>query len=112
MIREWTREVPKELNFIKEKENMLRVSSNILPYYKNDNKNLRFDVSIPKPIEELVTEKVLVMEYIDGFKIDKSTLDKHSISREDVITSITRAYGHMIFVDGFYQGKISSTLLL
>ena len=35
------------------------------------NKDLTIDVSLPQVIEEYVTEKLLVMSYIDGFKVNK-----------------------------------------
>ena len=35
-------------------------------------KDLTIDVSLPQVIEEYVTEKLLVMSYIDGFKVRKA----------------------------------------
>ena len=38
------------------------------------NKDLTIDVSLPQVIEEYVTEKLLVMSYIDGFKVSKLSI--------------------------------------
>ena len=46
-----------ELDFSKEKENML--------FFENHNKDIPY-ISSPKVIEELSTKNILVMEYIDG----------------------------------------------
>ena len=103
VIREWSKEVPKELDFRKEKSNQENVAANLKPFY-HDKSELGFDVNIPKTIDGLVSKKVLVMEYIDGFKIDKNALDSKKIDKELVLSHITRAYGQMIFQDGLFQG--------
>jgi len=102
VIREWSKEVPKELDFRKEKLNQETVAANLKPFY-HEKSELGFDVNIPKTIDGLVSKKVLVMEYIDGFKIDKNALDAKKIDKELVLSHITRAYGQMIFQDGLFQ---------
>jgi aarF domain-containing kinase len=65
--------------------------------------DLSIDVSLPTVIDELVTEKILVMSYIDGYKVDdRKLLDKYGVDRASVVSNITRAFAHQIFVDGFY----------
>ena len=105
IIREWAKEVPKELDFRQEANNMRRVQHNISPFYKFSNKDMSIDVHFADVVPELVTKKILVMSFIDGFKIDKKEyLDKYNIDRTDIIQHITRSYAHQIFVDGFFSG--------
>lgn len=55
-------------------------------------------------VEEFVTEKVLVMSYVNGFKVDShDMLAKYNVNRADVIRNITRSYAHQIFVNGFFS---------
>ena len=86
---------------------MKRVEKNIQPMLPGNcqDESLNFDVSLPQVIDELVTEKVLVMTYVDGFKInDLGSLDQYAVDRLKLITTVTRAFAHQIFVDGFYSG--------
>uniref|UniRef100_A0A7N0RDB0 Uncharacterized protein n=1 Tax=Kalanchoe fedtschenkoi TaxID=63787 RepID=A0A7N0RDB0_KALFE len=51
------------------------------------------------------TEKVLLLEYMDGIRLsDSASLDAYGVDRQKVISEITRAYAHQIFVDGFFNG--------
>ena len=104
-----------ELDFQIEARNMKRVESNLRPMLPAQchDEGLRFDVSLPQVIDELVTEKVLVMTYVDGFKInDLAALNHYGVDRLDLITAVTRAFAHQIFVDGFYSGVCSIKELL
>ena len=45
----------------------------------------------------------MVMTFIDGFKIDqKDKLAKYGADRAFLVSNVTRAFAHQIFVDGFY----------
>jgi aarF domain-containing kinase len=113
VIREWAKEVPKELDFRQEALSMQRVERNLEPlgpqkiqHSEHGDKvsELVIDVSFPQVINGLVTEKLLVMTYIDGFKIDdKPRLDDHQADRSSLILNVTRAFAHQIFCDGFFQ---------
>ena len=49
------------------------------------------DVIIPKPIRPLVTRRVLVMTYEEGFKItDTHMLDKHAIDRLPLVRRVAQ----------------------
>lgn len=42
---------------------------------------------------------------MDGIRLsDSSSLDNYGIDRQMLISEITRAYAHQIFVDGFFNG--------
>jgi aarF domain-containing kinase len=107
VISEWAKEVPKELDFRQEALNMQTVEANLrslLPNPRNPvPSELEIDVSFPQVIDGLVTEKVMVMSFIDGFKIDqKDKLAQYGADRSFLVSNVTRAFAHQIFVDGFY----------
>ena len=85
---------------------MQKVEANLasmLPRGSNQDHSLTIDVSFPQVIEGLVSEKVLVMSYIDGFKIDnKEMLEKHQADKASLVQNVTKAFAQQIFVDGFY----------
>mmetsp|Transcript_39791 Transcript_39791/g.106135 ORF Transcript_39791/g.106135 Transcript_39791/m.106135 type:complete len:751 (+) Transcript_39791:75-2327(+) len=110
VVREWAREIPGELDFRREAGNQRRVERN-LAYLRPANAArlgvpdaLAIDVTFPQIIDGLFTERVLVMSYIDGFKVnDMAKLDEHKADRVRIVDHVTRAYAHQIFVDGFYS---------
>ena len=77
--------------------------ASMLPRGANQDPSLTIDVSFPQVIEGLVSEKVLVMSYIDGFKIDnKELLEQHQADKASLVQNVTKAFAQQIFVDGFY----------
>lgn len=104
VVREWAREVPKELDFRVEAENMKRVANNLSPLYKVSS-DLSIDVTLPEVIDEYVTKKCLIMTFVKGVKIsDIKSLDSLGVDRKKMMNSITKSYAHQIFFDGFYSG--------
>ena len=102
VVREWSREVPRELDFRREAANMARVAANLAPY-KGRTDGLGIDVSLATVIPGLTSERLLVMALVDGFKVnDMEQLAAHAVDKEHVMTQITRAYAQQIFGDGFY----------
>ncbi|KAD4178588.1 hypothetical protein E3N88_27179 [Mikania micrantha] len=104
MIDEWIREAPKELDFDHEAENTRKVSTN-LDYRREglDKKPEHVEVLIPKVIQS--TEKVLVLEYMDGIRLnDSRALEELGVDKQKIVEEITRAYAHQIYVDGFFNG--------
>ncbi|GAV59037.1 Beta-lactamase domain-containing protein/ABC1 domain-containing protein/WaaY domain-containing protein [Cephalotus follicularis] len=105
MIDEWYKEFPKELDFNHEAENTRTVSRNLGCINKHDDGNCAnwVDVLIPEVIES--TETVLVLEYIDGIRVnDSESLEAYHVDRQKIVEGITRAYAHQIYVDGFFNG--------
>ncbi|XP_068641683.1 uncharacterized protein [Aristolochia californica] len=102
LIDEWCKEAPKELDFNLEAENTRLVSNNLC--CKNDQENnFHVDVLIPKVIQS--TEKVLILEYMDGIRLnDQESLNVYGIDKQKLVEEITRAYAHQIYVDGFFNG--------
>ena len=105
LVREWAKEVPKELDFRLEAQNMARVAANLAPFFKTGDDALSIDVRLAEVVPELTSERLLVMTYVDGFKpTDAQAVDAHGANRELLMRNITRAYAQQIFGDGFYSG--------
>ncbi|KAI3468454.1 hypothetical protein Pfo_025117 [Paulownia fortunei] len=104
MIDEWCKEAPKELDFNHEAENTRKVSRNLgCKSNCDDNNKNRVDVLIPEII--MSTEKVLVLEYMDGVRLnDSESLQALGVDKQKLVEEITRAYAHQIYVDGFFNG--------
>lgn len=85
-----------ELNFTREKENILT--------FKKNNEKVK-SVYAPYVLEELCSRKVLTMEYIDGFKINNlSKIDANGYDRKDIAKKLALCYCKQIFKDGFFHG--------
>lgn len=76
--------------------------------------NRRAPVLVPRVIRDMVTRKVLVMEYIDGIpimnlgdEIAKRGIDPHgkvaAAAKQKILQSLTLAYGQMILKSGFFH---------
>ncbi|CAI0376281.1 unnamed protein product [Linum tenue] len=105
MIDEWCKEAPKELDFNLEAENTRTVAINLGCRNKDginthDNK---VDVLIPEVIQS--AEKVLILEYMDGIRLnDRVALEAAGVDKQRIVEEITRAYAHQIYVDGMFNG--------
>ncbi|KAK6158642.1 hypothetical protein DH2020_005956 [Rehmannia glutinosa] len=104
MIDEWCKEAPKELDFNHEAENTRKVSRNLGCKNNCEDNNInRVDVLIPEII--MSTEKVLILEYMDGVRLnDSESLQALGVDKQKLVEEITRAYAHQIYVDGFFNG--------
>ncbi|XP_023524043.1 uncharacterized protein LOC111788095 [Cucurbita pepo subsp. pepo] len=105
IIDEWCREAPKELDFNLEAENTRTVSRNLGCTNESDGNEVlgTVNVSIPEVIQS--TEKVLILEYMDGIRLnDAADLEAYGIDKHKIVEEITRAYAHQIYVDGFFNG--------
>ncbi|KAJ8906899.1 hypothetical protein NDN08_003383 [Rhodosorus marinus] len=105
LMNEWSKEVPYELDFIHEAENLRRVERESLEAVRSrKDLGMSFKAIFPQVYDELLTEKVLVMNYIDGFKVsDIKELDARKVDRVALIQDIARAYGNQIFRFGFFN---------
>ena len=87
--------IEKELNFIEEMNNIIQFSEN--------NEGIKF-ITCPKVYKEYCTDKILVMEYISGIKIDSvDKLKAEGYDVHDIATKITYNYFKQIFEDGFFH---------
>jgi len=96
IVREFEKTVEKEMNFVEESRNCMRLRQNLGGVE---------GIRIPEPFQKLVKERVLVLERIDGVRIDNVKgiinmgLDPVIIARK-----MLDSYFRMVFVDGFFHG--------
>ncbi|KAI8547718.1 hypothetical protein RHMOL_Rhmol07G0217500 [Rhododendron molle] len=105
MIDEWCKEAPKELDFNHEAENTRTVFRNLGCKGNCNDRNPAncVDVLIPEVIQS--TERLLVLEYMDGIRLnDTESLEAFGVDKQKLVEEITRAYAHQIYVDGFFNG--------
>eukprot|EP00842_Homolaphlyctis_polyrhiza_P004564 jgi/Hompol1/5108/HPOL_004167-RA len=108
IVSEWSSEVPKELDFVNEAQNTVYVRDSIKAHNEDGGFHsthpLYVDCGFADPIESLVTKRVLVMKYIDGFKIlDRKALEDNQVPVDDVVFHIIKAYAFQIYTLGFWN---------
>lgn len=92
-IRETTKE---ELNFRLEGENLNK--------FREYNKNVA-PVYAPYVVEELLSDKVLVLEKINGVKINSvEELSERGYDNKDIANKLALSYCKQVFEDGFFHG--------
>lgn len=95
IVEEFTKTVRKEMDFVEEARNCCR-------FRRNFEHNL--DIYIPKIYAEFVTEKVLVIERIDGARIDDiPAIDKMKVDRKRLAKIGVDAYFKQVLEDGFFH---------
>lgn len=95
IVDEFSKTIRKELNFEEEARNCCRFGRN----FENN-----LDVYIPKVFAEFVTEKVLVMERIDGVRIDDmEAITAAGFDRKKLAKAGVDAFFKMILEDGFFH---------
>jgi predicted unusual protein kinase regulating ubiquinone biosynthesis (AarF/ABC1/UbiB family) len=95
IYREFRRTVYEETDFVREANNAKRFAEMF-----RDNQT----IYIPEIYEQYVTRKVVVLEWIDGIKInDYAALDAAGINRLEVASRTVRAYFHQFFEVGFFH---------
>lgn len=95
IVEEFSRTVRKELDFNEEARNACRFGRN---FQENP------DVYIPKVYPEFLTDRVLVMERLDGVRIDDiEAIERMGLDREALAKIGVDAYFKMILEDGFFH---------
>ncbi|CAL5198148.1 unnamed protein product [Lathyrus oleraceus] len=108
VTREMEKQIGYEFDFMREASAMERIRKFL---YKI---NRRTPVSVPRVIRDMVTRRVLVMEYIDGVpimnlgdEIAKRGINPHgkvaAAAKQKILQSLTLAYGQMILKSGFFH---------
>jgi predicted unusual protein kinase regulating ubiquinone biosynthesis (AarF/ABC1/UbiB family) len=93
--REFRRTVLEEVDYEREAVNIKRFRE----MFQDDP-----TIYIPRVYEQYVAPHVLVLEWIDGIKInDYQTLDALHIDRLEVARRTVNAYFHQFFVEGFFH---------
>ena len=95
VYREFKRTVYEEIDYVTEAANGERFRN----MFSNDP-----TVYIPRIYEEYVTRRVLVLEWIDGIKInDYAALDSAGINRLEVAERTVQSYFYQFFEEGFFH---------
>ncbi len=93
--REFERTVYEEIDFVTEAANAKRFEE----MFKDDP-----TIYIPRVYEEYTSRRVLVLEWIDGIKInDYATLETEGIDRMEVAKRTVQAYFYQFFEPGFFH---------
>ena len=95
LIDEFSQQMRKELDFIRDGKNAETIAENMqsLPRIK-----------IPKIYWEYSSPRVLVMEYVEGIRIDDIETLKAKFDTKALADIGFEAYIHQIFIDGFFHG--------
>jgi len=96
VIEEFAVRVPEEMDFVHEAENARRIGENFRG-------NPR--VIIPRVIPELVRPRVLVLEYVEGTRVDRLS-SRHGERPQDprgVVSAVMELYLRMMLIDGFFH---------
>jgi aarF domain-containing kinase len=95
LVDELGSQMPLELNFVHEARNSETVS-----HFYDD----RDDIYVPRVYWEYTTRRVLVSEFIDGFKIsDVPSLRAAGLDPDDIMRTLIEAYCEQILARGFFH---------
>lgn len=95
VYREFERTVYEEIDYITEAANCKRFKE----MFKDDP-----TIYIPRVYDEYTTRRVLVLEWINGIKInDYAALEADGIDRLEVANRTVQAYFHQFFDEGFFH---------
>ncbi|XP_057460084.1 protein ACTIVITY OF BC1 COMPLEX KINASE 8, chloroplastic isoform X2 [Actinidia eriantha] len=108
VTKEMEKQIGYEFDFKREADAMERIR-----HFLHDN-NKKPLVGVPRVIRDMVTRRVLVMEYMDGIPILKvgDEIAKRGINpggkiataaKQNILKSLTLAYGQMILKSGFFH---------
>lgn len=92
IVQQFRKNLEKELDFEMEAESAAKTGA----FFKNDNR-----VFVPKVFDEVSTKRLLVMEYVDGFRVDDvEAMRSLAIDPHIVANTVVEAFAKMIFLDG------------
>jgi len=97
IIAEFARSIREELDYTSEASHAERVRLNF-----RDDPN----VKVPKIFWNLTTDKVLVMEYIEGVKITAPDLNKIALNKSKIAQNLTSAVIKQIMIHGFFHADL------
>ncbi|HMD14201.1 MAG TPA: AarF/ABC1/UbiB kinase family protein [Bacteroidota bacterium] len=95
IVDEFSRTIRKELDFVEEGRNCSRFKRNF---------EQKPDIYIPKIYNQYVTGKALVMERVDGIRIDQiEEIDRMGFDRRKLAETGVNAFFKQILEDGFFH---------
>ncbi|CDJ37043.1 hypothetical protein ETH_00005180 [Eimeria tenella] len=97
ILEEWQKAASKELDFRFEYAHQQRAFESA--------ERSGIGVIIPKCYSNLVTKSVMVMEYIEGFKVtDTAKLDLYGVDRRELMYKLCDSFAYQIHIDGLFNG--------
>jgi predicted unusual protein kinase regulating ubiquinone biosynthesis (AarF/ABC1/UbiB family) len=95
-IEEFAVRVPEEMDFVHEAANAQRIRENFAG---------NSCVVIPRVFAELVRPRVLVLEYVEGTRVDRLTLRPGDRAQDPrgIVSTVMEIYLRMMLVDGFFH---------
>lgn len=95
IVKVFEKSIKQELNFVTEATNIQQFARN----FENNE-----EVYIPRVYKKYTTQKVLIMEYIDGIKINNlEGIKKYGNNPKNIATQGVNLYFEQIFVHGFFH---------
>lgn len=96
IVEEFARRIWLELDFREEARNAVQLRQNFVDEPR---------IVIPEVIPEMVRPRVLVLEYVEGTRIDRlqARLADGSLDLDVVLTTLIEAYIKMMLMDGFFH---------
>ena len=96
MVEEFSHVIQMQLDFFNEARGMERFKRN---FEETDY------VYAPRVFPELISKRVLTIEYIDGIKINNlREIEKAGLDRKTLAKNIGESYLKQVYVDGFFHG--------
>ncbi len=95
IVDEFSKTIRKELDFIEESKNICRFRRSFESYP---------DILIPRTFSALISERIIVMEKIDGIRIDDiEGINRLGLDRAELAQRGMKAYFKMMLEDGFFH---------
>lgn len=97
-------DVLNELELTVERELDFKVEVGSIKRFKENNKNI-VPIYVPSLVDELCSNKIIVLEEIKGFKINNiEKMREENYNTEDIAKKLALCYCKQIFDDGFFHG--------
>jgi len=112
LLDAWCAEVPKELDFRIEAQNMAEVSANLSAAggcgaadgEGAGDPAVEVDVLLPRVVPELTSRRLLVMSYEEGARLtEPPSVTRTGVDVGEFIRAVARAYAQQMFIDGVYN---------
>lgn len=98
MVDEYFKTLELETNFVVEANNLRKFKE----LFKKET-----HIKIPTAYMELTTERILIMDELDGKPLShEGALSQPGVNAEEIVKICLRAYLKMVFIDGFFHGDL------
>lgn len=94
-LEEFRKVILHELDYLQEAQNLITLSKNLEKFDK---------ITVPVPVEDYSTSRVLTMDYIRGKNVNKLTpIGQLEINGSELAEVLFKAYLKQVLIDGFYH---------